>query len=105
MDWRSLPLELAATLAAGLRDDSRVKLAASGHKVDTETLILASAVDRLSTLVWFQTKDGEKGRNRPTSLVELLTASEKKKDTVVFASPEAFEAERTRILEQIKEGS
>ena len=77
----------------------------SGHKVDVETLIIASAVDRLSTLVWFQTKDGEKGRNRPASLVELLTAKETKKDTVVFDSPEAFEAERARILEQIKEGS
>ena len=46
-DWRALPARLAATLAAGLRDDSRVKLAAAGSKVSPQLLVAALAADSL----------------------------------------------------------
>lgn len=46
--------------------------ALSGRRAPQRDLLLAAAVDRLSTLVWFQTADGLKGRNRPKSVVERL---------------------------------
>lgn len=69
----SLPNKLLATLALGLSDDSRFMRALSGRQARGRDLLLAAAVDRLSTLVWFQTKDGAKGRNRPKSIVETMT--------------------------------
>ena len=59
-----------ATLTAGLPEDSRVMRALSGSRAGTAELLLAAMVDRLSTLVWFKTKDGAKGRNRPKSVLE-----------------------------------
>ena len=46
--------------------------ALSGRRAPQRDLLLAAAVDRLSTLVWFQTADGLKGRNRPKSVVDRL---------------------------------
>lgn len=34
--------------------------------------LLALAVDRLSYLMWMQTKDGQKGANRPKLVADLL---------------------------------
>lgn len=35
---------------------------------DTNSMVTAQAVDALNLLVWFKTKDGSKGRNRPEPL-------------------------------------
>ena len=43
LDWRALGLPLAATLAAGLRENSRTRMALAGAKVPTETLLLGAA--------------------------------------------------------------
>lgn len=94
------PLKVAI-LARGLRNDSRIKMKASGHQVPIETLLLAGIADRLSTLVWFQTEDGQKGKNRPSMLGDLLTSSSKKetsKDVVVFNSSEDFEKTRQELM-------
>lgn len=45
LDWRALGLPLAATLAAGLRENSRTRMALAGAKVPTETLLLGQAAD------------------------------------------------------------
>ena len=79
----SLPIKLFATLAAGLPDDSRFMRAYSGSRARGRDLLLAAAVDRLSMLVWFQTKDGVKGRNRPKSIVEAMT----RQDTTTKKEP------------------
>lgn len=98
-DLWSLPVDTVATLACGLRDDSRIKLKLSGLATDTKTILLASAVDRLSILVWAQTEDGQKNRNRPESIVEAITGQEQAKPVEGFDSVEEFEAARKRILE------
>ena len=95
-DFRSLPPKLAATLAAGLPEDSRSKKAVTGRKVSIDTMLRAVIADRLGLLVWLKTKDGAKGRNRPESFVELLTGAASHAQG--FDSPEAFEAERARII-------
>ena len=70
----------------------------NGQKYPLETLLLASAVDRLSFLVWSKTKDAEKNRNRPVSIFEkMVEEEEKEKDFVVFESVEAFEQAMAEI--------
>lgn len=98
-DFRQLPLEYAATLACGLRDDSRIKMKLSGQGVSTASLMNAAAVDALNLLVWFKTKDAKKNRNRPKSLFELLTQKDSD-DVMSFKTPEEFEQARQAILER-----
>lgn len=99
-DYRQLPPIRVAVFAFGLRDDSRIKMKASGQLVPIDTLLLAGISDKLSTLVWFQTKDGQKGKNRPTMLANLLTShkTEPSKDTAVFDSGEDFIRARNRLI-------
>lgn len=101
-DMRVLPVGTLAALASGLPNDSRIKRKLSGAAAPMEILLLAAAVDRLGLLVWAKTKDGQKNRNRPVSLVEQLTGAgtqKKKEDIAAFDSPEAFMAARAKILE------
>ena len=55
-DLRALPVPMLATLAAGLRDDSRIKIKLSGARAATDTLLLASIADALNFLAWAKTK-------------------------------------------------
>lgn len=90
-DYRSLPANLVATFSVGLRENSRIKMAISGLKYPFETLLIASAVDRLSILVWSKSKDAEKGRNKPKSIVEAIVGRKNERDYEVFDSPEELE--------------
>lgn len=98
-DWRQLPVKLAATLAAGLRNDSRSVMGLAGLKFSPDTLIYAMIADRLGLLVWQNTKDGQKNRHRPASLVEKMTHEERPKFRA-FDSPEDFEAARQKAVER-----
>ena len=97
LDADALPPRLFATLALGLPDESRFKRALSGSRAGGRDLLLAAAVDRLSTLVWFQTKDGQKGRNRPKSIVESMTRKEEEKEQVFSVPIEEFGETLSRI--------
>lgn len=97
-DYKALPVPLLATLAVGLRDDSRIKMYLSGMKVSQNTILLAAAVDKLSLLVWSKTKDGQRGRNRPKSIVGAMLGEEKKSTITSFDTAEAFEAAKAEIL-------
>lgn len=80
------------TLAAGLRDDSRIKMQMSGEKITISQLLAAMTVDKLANLVWMQSKDGVKGRNKPVSVVEQLRGSASKPSEIHgFDSPEEFQ--------------
>ena len=97
-DMRALPVSTLAVLACGLSADSRIKRKLVGVKATTNTLLLACAVDRLSTLAWMQSKDGAKNRNRPASILKSLL-KERTEDTLTgFDSPEAFMTARARII-------
>ena len=50
LDYRSLPPALVAKLAAGLREDSRVKARLSGYQVTLDVILNALTVDYLATL-------------------------------------------------------
>lgn len=101
-DLEALPVHTVALLACGLRENSRIMQKITGAKAPDHIMLLAVAVDQLSTLVWMQTKDGRKGRNRPKSLVDRILHGDP--DTHrrgdVYDSPEEFWAERQRIIER-----
>lgn len=103
-DYRSLPLKLASILAAGLRDDSRIKTILSGQGVSTETLLQAAMVDALNLLVWSKTKEAQKGRNRPASIVEKLTTKKPESEIVGFDTVEAFNAAREELIRRANNG-
>ena len=102
LHWRSLGAALAATLAAGLPPGSRVMTRLSGAKVPLDLQLQAIAADDLALLVWMQTKDGRKGRNRPASILQALTAPGRghtqKDELTAYATPEDFWAARGRFV-------
>lgn len=101
-DYRGLPVQYAAVLACGLRDDSRIKMAISKVKVKPEALLLASIVDRLSLLLWLKTEDGTRGRNKPPSLTSRLLGEEDSSgDVIGYDSAEAFERARYQTVESV----
>lgn len=104
-DYKRLPLTRVAIFAIGLKDSSRIKMKMSGQLVPMETLLLAGISDRLSVLLWRQTKDGEKGRNMPTMILDTLTIRKSKEsDVIVFRSGEDYEKTRNALLENTHPG-
>ena len=98
-DFRSLPARSAATFSVGLRDDSRIKLKVRNEKVSLHDFLLASIMDRLSLLVWFQTKAGQEGNNKPIMMVDALLGSNiEDSDIESFDSVEEFELYRKRLV-------
>ena len=106
-DIKRLPVRLAATLAVGLRNNSRVKRAMANLMVseNDSTVLLAIIADNLRTLVWSLTEDGQKWENRPVSRTEQYYGPKKKEQEQkepqfqTFASPDEFKqkwAEVTR---------
>ena len=92
-DLRALPVPTLAVLAAGLREDSRIKTRLSGVSVPRKDLLIAAAVDRLSLLVWGMSEDAKRGTNRPKSLVAaLMGETEGSSDVMTFESPDDFVA-------------
>lgn len=100
-DYRSLPVKLVATLSAGLRDSSRIKMKAAGSTAPLETILLAVIADRVEAFRYGFTEDAENGTNQPKSLVSSILGEEQSQTTrsgiTGFASPEEFEAALARI--------
>lgn len=99
LNWRAVPADTLARLAVGLREDSRIKMRLSGRTSTMEDLIMAAALDRLSMLVWFQTKDGNGGVNRPKSMVAVLLGEPQgtTNDVETYETVEEFERAWQRI--------
>lgn len=97
-DYKQLPPSTVAIFCIGLRDDSRIKMKLSGSRVAPETMLLAGILDRLSILVWQKTEDGSKGRNKPKSILDILTDKNKESEVSAFTSGKEFEEERNRLI-------
>ena len=105
-DYKQLPAYRVAVFSLGLSDSSRIKLKLTDRTVDFETMLLAGIFDKVSMLFWSKTKDAEKNKNRPTSVVEMLNGKQENQSKVVsFESGKDFEANRQRILERAKGGN
>ena len=101
-DYRSLPVRTVATLAAGLREDSRIKTKQRGYKAEEDTKVLIGHVyDRLTDVLCFLGAF----KKRPESLaLKLLGIEEGQvkdgKNTRAYSSGEAFETARNRLLQK-----
>ena len=90
-DIKRVPVQLLATLAVGLREDSRVKRALTNTQYSDERILLASIADSLRWLVWSRTEDGMKGTNLPKRFLDYyLKRSEPESEFESFESPEDF---------------
>ncbi len=101
-DLYALEPGYAATLAAGLRDSSRIKMRLSGLRVTPEAYLLACVVDRLSMILWSRSKDGQRNRNRPKMLTDQLSGEKKTSGVKAFSDGSAFDRAKAQILAQIK---
>jgi hypothetical protein len=106
-DMRSFKASYIAILAAGLREDSRVMMLFSGNKIRPSLLLQAASLDKLALLWWAETKDGQKNRNRPESVVESLTKENKQTEEppIVFESAEDFNKTREEMIRRINNGN
>lgn len=74
-----------------------------GSRWDLKTQLLAMAVDRLGELVWTKTKDAQRGRNKPKSILRLLLEPEERSpENVAFDTPEAFEKARAELIQRME---
>lgn len=104
-DYKQLPVSLVAVFSCGLRNDSRIKMKMNDQKVSLDTMLLARVSDDLRTIIWSKTEDGQKNKNRPESIVGLLSSNPKQeKDVVVFTSSEDFENARQKLIAKANEG-
>lgn len=101
-DYRTFKPTDIARFAVGLRDDARIKLKMNQTAYSLNTMLLASIVDRLSLLVWSRTKDGEKGKNRPKSILEEMTKPPEK-DIALFETPEDFANKWNELSKEARE--
>ena len=98
-DYKQLPVSKVAVFSCGLRENSRIKMLLSNQSVSLENLLIAGISDKLSLLLWGKTKDGQKGVNRPISILETLTnQNSAKENVIVFNTGEEFDKTRRALL-------
>lgn len=98
-DMRKMSVPYIATLATGLKNNSRIMMSVNGLKVELNTLLLAHIADNTAINTWFKTEDGQKGNNRPPSMIRLLTQPVQKEETG-FDSGDDFEKEWRRLTSE-----
>lgn len=103
-DYESLPLQTVATLSIGLRGDSRIKMKMIGAELTRSELLQTVIADYLALILWSKTKDGQKGRNKPKPLRDVITKGKNNKDIVGFSSHDEFERVRQQILSEVDHG-
>ena len=99
LDYQSLPVQLVATLAAGLGDDSRSKMKLHGRKATRTETLLAAAVDRLSRIAWLLSFVCPHQGEPPKSVLSAILGEAKHAapmDVQIYASAEDFDAEWRR---------
>ena len=97
-DMWSFPVDYVARLAVGLRDNSRIKTKLGNLKAPIDSVMQAMAVDYLALLLWFQSEDGRKNRNRPKSFTEALMGLVQESNIRGFDSSEEFERAKKKLL-------
>lgn len=87
LDYRALPLKLVATLASGLREDSRIKMKLAGFNYIPAEVVLPRMADDIMLIL--RTLTGNKKDVQFISDV-MFGKTEKKDRTLKFASGEEF---------------
>lgn len=98
-DFYQLPVEYIATLAIGLRDNSRIKMKACGLKVESNYLLLAHIADNTAITAWLNSENGAKGKDRPPSMVAAMLNKniDQSKELKQFNSGADFDKEWERL--------
>ena len=89
-DYRSLPVQLVATLSAGLREDSRIMMRLAGAPCSQETLLLAMIADRIELFRFGFLAD--KKNDGPVSVVDALYGKTNANSRVSFRTGDELEA-------------
>lgn len=98
-DYKSIPIDLVVILSAGLPDDSRIMRKLKHQPLSLSELMLASIYDDLNLLLWSFSKDGGHNRNKPQSVVQILTGEEKNNNqNVSFNTSNEYEEMKAKIL-------
>ncbi len=97
-NYKSLPVNLAAIFACGLRATSRIKQRLSNINITSEELLLAGMFDRLNWLAWSKTKEGQKGVGAPASIVNILLGNQPSSDVERFSTSSEYETRRQELL-------
>ena len=105
LDYKALSVPLLATLASGLRDNARIKMKMSGQQISVDTMLLAALVDHMAMSVWMRSENAQKGRDKPQSVLALLTGQEQEEKSVGFATPEEYERKRAEIIKGGQRGN
>ena len=98
-DYRSLPVKLAATYSAGLRENSRIKIKLRGDVLgDSDRMLLAMLYDVVAMFGWV-------GEGNPPSMVDAMYGQlpehkEKQKKLRSYDTPEEYERARKKIEER-----
>jgi hypothetical protein len=78
-NWRDLPGRYAATLAAGLRHGSRIRMEAEGVKSDMDTSLLAMIHDDITSVLYVMAKTHKKGHvPKPDYISDRVIHGDKK---------------------------
>lgn len=85
-------------LVRGLSVNSRVAIAESDKLVGLDTFMMASVLDELRVIIWQNTKDAQKGRNRPKSITQSLLRKNEKPKVTVYKTFDDFLEARERIM-------
>ena len=98
-DYKALPVKLLATLSVGLRENSRIQMKLNNAKIPFDMIVSIAQFDALNWLRWSKTKDAEKGRNMPQSLLKTVMGESDADDNItVFDSAEEYERRRAEII-------
>lgn len=94
IDYRKVPAERLAILAAGLREDSRSKMKLAGKTITKQEALLAAILDGVNRTVWLLSGSCPHEGEKPASVLRLLLGEQDPdttEDADVFDSPEEFE--------------
>ena len=98
LNMRGLSPKLAAILAIGLSDSSRIKMKIAGRRVPFDESLLAAIFDKVNLIYWSKTKSALHNSNRPKSLFEALESPKTNNQYVKFDSVLDFEKKRAEIV-------
>ena len=97
-DYKSMTVELVATLSAGLPEDSRIMRKLSKRNISKSELMLAAIYDDLNAYLYSMTSNAKHGINRPASIVDKWLNITEQRENMAFDSVNSYEKAKQRIL-------
>lgn len=103
-NYRTMPPLQVAIFVCGLSPNSRIMRKVNNMKLPTNETLLVGIVDRLSMILWMFSKDGQRNRNRPQLISNLLNQSNEK-EIQSYSSGEEFMKEREKLIKAVENGN